>query len=48
MLIRNILSVCLSTAPKDVPKIKSFLREAKVLVDLGGDWDRRNRLKVTV
>lgn len=30
----------------DLPNLKDFLAEAKRLNDLGGDWDRRNRLKV--
>jgi 26S proteasome regulatory subunit N7 len=30
----------------DLPKMKDFLAEAKKLNEKGGDWDRRNRLKV--
>lgn len=30
----------------DIPKIKELITEARKLIDLGGDWDRRNRLKV--
>jgi len=30
----------------DLPKLKELIAEAKRLIDLGGDWDRRNRLKV--
>lgn len=30
----------------DMPKLKILLPKAKELIDLGGDWDRRNRLKV--
>ena len=30
----------------DIPKLKAILSEAKRLNELGGDWDRRNRLKV--
>ena len=30
----------------DLPKLKDLLAEAKTLNDKGGDWDRRNRLKV--
>ena len=29
----------------DATKLKSLIAEAKVLVEAGGDWDRRNRLK---
>lgn len=31
---------------QDNRKIKDFVTEAKKLVEIGGDWDRRNRLKV--
>ena len=31
---------------QDVPKLKELLAEAKKLADIGGDWDRRNRLQV--
>jgi 26S proteasome regulatory subunit N7 len=31
---------------QDKPKIKILLEEARKLIDFGGDWDRRNRLKV--
>lgn len=31
---------------QDKPKIKTLLDDAKKLIDAGGDWDRRNRLKV--
>lgn len=31
---------------QDMPKLKVLLPKAKELIDLGGDWDRRNRLKV--
>jgi 26S proteasome regulatory subunit N7 len=31
----------------DKPKLKILLAEAKKLIDAGGDWDRRNRLKVS-
>jgi 26S proteasome regulatory subunit N7 len=30
----------------DIPKIKENIAAAKVLIDKGGDWDKRNRLKV--
>lgn len=30
----------------DTTRQKNLLEEAKKLIDLGGDWDRRNRLKV--
>lgn len=30
----------------DLPKLKELIAESKRLIDLGGDWDRRNRLKV--
>jgi 26S proteasome regulatory subunit N7 len=30
----------------DMQKLKVLLEKAKELIDLGGDWDRRNRLKV--
>lgn len=30
----------------DLPNLKDYLAEAKKLNDQGGDWDRRNRLKV--
>ena len=30
----------------DLTSQKSLLAESKKLIDLGGDWDRRNRLKV--
>jgi 26S proteasome regulatory subunit N7 len=30
----------------DLPNLKDHLAEAKKLNDIGGDWDRRNRLKV--
>ena len=30
----------------DTGRQKSLLAEAKKLIELGGDWDRRNRLKV--
>jgi 26S proteasome regulatory subunit N7 len=32
---------------EDIPKLKDILTEAKRLNEAGGDWDRRNRLKVT-
>lgn len=31
---------------QDTTQLKSFVAEAKKLNDSGGDWDRRNRLKV--
>lgn len=31
---------------QDIVKIKEFIAEAKKLNEFGGDWDRRNRLKV--
>lgn len=31
---------------QDLPKLKETIAEAKRLNELGGDWDRRNRLKV--
>jgi hypothetical protein len=31
---------------QDTVKLKDFVTEAKKLNDAGGDWDRRNRLKV--
>lgn len=31
---------------QDTVKLKDFVAEAKKLNDAGGDWDRRNRLKV--
>ncbi|CAM9571317.1 unnamed protein product [Ectocarpus sp. 12 AP-2014] len=30
----------------DTPQVKAGLDAAKKMIDLGGDWDRRNRLKV--
>lgn len=30
----------------DMPTLNTLITEAKRLIDLGGDWDRRNRLKV--
>ncbi len=32
----------------DIPKIKENIAAAKVLIDKGGDWDKRNRLKVFI
>lgn len=32
--------------PQDTALLKDLVAEAKRLNDLGGDWDRRNRLKV--
>ena len=31
---------------QDINRQKNLLEEAKKLIDFGGDWDRRNRLKV--
>ena len=31
---------------KDMPTLNVLITEAKRLIDIGGDWDRRNRLKV--
>jgi hypothetical protein len=30
----------------DLPAVKEGLERARKLIELGGDWDRRNRLKV--
>ena len=32
----------------DIQKIKENIAAAKVLIDKGGDWDKRNRLKVCI
>eukprot|EP01038_Epipyxis_sp_PR26KG_P004622 gene4622-6501_t len=42
--IMEIAKISLFTL--DIAKIKSSISEAKKLIDVGGDWDRRNRLKV--
>lgn len=31
---------------QDTAQLKEFVTEAKKLNEIGGDWDRRNRLKV--
>jgi 26S proteasome regulatory subunit N7 len=31
---------------QDTTRLKDYVAEAKRLNELGGDWDRRNRLKV--
>lgn len=43
-LIMKIIRVALFHA--DVDLLKEHIAEAKVLIEDGGDWDRRNRLKV--
>lgn len=30
----------------DLPLVEKYITKAKILIDEGGDWDRRNRLKV--
>lgn len=31
---------------QDISKLQEHITEAKKLIDVGGDWDRRNRLKI--
>jgi hypothetical protein len=35
-----------SCTAQDTTRLKDYVAEAKRLNELGGDWDRRNRLKV--
>lgn len=36
----------MTVIPQDTAQLKEFVAEAKKLNETGGDWDRRNRLKV--
>lgn len=42
----NMEMAKMALVTQDIPKLKATITEAKRLNDLGGDWDRRNRLKV--
>lgn len=40
------LYICFPKKKQDMSRQKNLIDETKKLIDLGGDWDRRNRLKV--